>query len=69
MTLNPLSQTNSITALIAYGYQEAGVGTLKYLTLFAAGFILFIMTALTNLAIRAIVANRNKTTSARANEP
>jgi phosphate transport system permease protein len=69
MTLNPLSPTNSITAVIAYGYQEPDVGSLKYLTLFAAGFILFIMTALTNLAIRAIVANRNKTTSARTNEP
>jgi phosphate transport system permease protein len=69
ITLNPLSQTNSITALIAYGYQETSVGSLRYLTLFAAGFILFIMTALTNLAIRAIVARRNKTISARTYKP
>jgi phosphate transport system permease protein len=61
ITLNPLSQSNSITALIAYGYQETSVGSLRYLTLFAAGFILFVMTALTNVAIRAIMANRNKT--------
>jgi len=69
ITLNPLSQWNSITALIAYGYQETSVGSLRYLTLFAAGFILFVMTALTNLAIGAILARRNKTTSARTNKP
>lgn len=69
ITLNPLSQTNSITALIAYGYQETSVGSLRYLTLFAAGFILFIMTALTNLAIRTIVAKRNKTVPARTRLP
>jgi phosphate transport system permease protein len=69
ITLNPLSQTNSITALIAYGYQETSVGSLKYLILFAAGFILFIMTALTNLAIRTVMANRNRRISARTNEP
>ncbi|HVP17222.1 MAG TPA: ABC transporter permease subunit [candidate division Zixibacteria bacterium] len=69
ITLNPLSQSNSITALIAYGYQETSVGSLRYLTLFAAGFILFVMTALTNLAIRVLMARRNKTTSARTNKP
>ena len=60
ITLNPLLQSNSITALIAYGYEETSVGSQRYLILFAAGFILFVMTALTNLAIRAVVANRNK---------
>jgi phosphate transport system permease protein len=69
ITLDPLSQTNSITALIAYGYQETSVGSPKYLALFAAGFILFIMTALTNLAIRAITANRNKTISVKTKKP
>lgn len=61
ITLNPLSQTNSITALIAYGYQETVVGSSRYFTLFAAGFILFIVTALTNLTIRTILTRRNKT--------
>ena len=69
ITLNPLSQTNSITALIAYGYQETSVGSLRYLTLFAAGFILFVMTALTNLAIRTIITKRNKTVPARTRLP
>jgi len=67
ITLNPLSQTNSITALIAYGYQETSVGSARYLALFAAGFILFIMTALTNLAVRAIAARRNRMVSVRTN--
>jgi len=65
ITLNPLVRTNSITSLIANGYQESGL----YVTLFAAGFILFIMTALTNLAIRLILANRNKTSLARTKLP
>ena len=65
ITLNPLVRTNSITSLIANGYQESGL----YVTLFAAGFILFIMTALTNLAIRLILANRNKTALARTKLP
>jgi phosphate transport system permease protein len=67
ITLNPLSQTNSITALIAYGYQETSVGSAEYRALFAAGFILFIMTALTNLAIRVITAKRNRMISVRTN--
>jgi phosphate transport system permease protein len=67
ITLNPLLQTNSITALIAYGYQETSVGSARYLALFAAGFILFIMTALTNLAVRAIAARRNRMVSVRTN--
>jgi len=67
LTLNPLSQSNSITALIANGYSESGLGTLRYLTLFAAGFILFIMTALTNLAIR-LLAKRRKQISLRETE-
>ena len=69
ITLNPLSQTNSITALIAYGYQETSVGSAEYRALFAAGFILFIMTALTNLAIRVITAKRNRMISVRTNSP
>jgi len=69
ITLDPLSQFNSVTALIANGYQETVVGSVRYQTLFAAGFILFIMTALTNLAIRAITARRNRTTSAGTAKP
>jgi phosphate transport system permease protein len=68
ITLNPLSQSNSITALIANGYQETVVGSARYQYLFAAGFILFIISALTNLAIRAIVARRNKRISAGTNK-
>jgi phosphate transport system permease protein len=60
LNLNPLFQSNSITAIIANGYEETSVGSPLYLTLFAAGFILFIMTAMTNLAIRAITARRNR---------
>ncbi len=61
ITLDPLSQSNCITALIAYGYQETSMGSPEYLRLFAAGTVLFIMTALLNLAIRAVIARRNKT--------
>ena len=66
ITLNPLSQTNSITALIAMGYSDTYVGSPIYIALFAAGFILFIMTALTNLTVRA-VARRNRMVSERTN--
>ena len=69
ITLNVLSQSNSITALIANGYQETSVGSAGYLALFAAGFILFIMTALTNLAVRAVAAKRNRMISVRTNSP
>ena len=61
ITFDPFSQSNSITALIAYGYQEVQVGSIPYLRLFAAGIVLFIITALTNVAIRALMANRSKT--------
>jgi phosphate transport system permease protein len=67
ITLNPIQQTDSITAFIANGYHEPSAGSPIYIELFAAGFILFIMTALTNLAIRAITARRNRTIAVRAN--
>jgi ABC-type phosphate transport system permease subunit len=67
ITLNPLSQTDSITALIAFGYSDTPAGSPIYVALFAAGFILFTMTALTNLAVRAITAKRNRTIGVRAN--
>jgi phosphate transport system permease protein len=68
ITLNPLQPTDSITALIAYGYRETAAGSSIYITLFAAGFILFVMTALTNLAVRTITARRNRKITVRANE-
>jgi len=63
ITLSPFAGSNSITSLIAYGYQEVSVGSPRYLSLFAAGFVLFIMTALLNVVIRIVIANRRKTSS------
>lgn len=59
LTINPLLPSNSITALIATGYQDAALGSLPYQLLFASAFILFVMTALTNLAMR-MLTRRNK---------
>ena len=54
ITLDPFKATNTITSLIAFGYQEVTTADKQYAVLFAAGILLFIVTALTNVAIRAI---------------
>jgi ABC-type phosphate transport system permease subunit len=63
LSLNPLIQTNSLTAMIAgtATRDTFSPGTLTYSEVFGAAIILFAITALTNLAIRTIASNRNKT--------
>jgi phosphate transport system permease protein len=55
VSLNPLVSSNVITATIASGYQEISWGSPEFDFLFAAGFVLFLMTMLLNLATRRIL--------------
>ena len=59
ITLNPLVPSNVITAMIANGYEEVSWGSQSFDYLFAAGFILFMMTMLLNIATRTIVSTQN----------
>jgi phosphate transport system permease protein len=65
ITLNPLVSSNVITAMIANGYEEVSWGSVSFDYLFAAGFILFIMTMLLNIATRWIVSGQNRNTGSR----
>jgi phosphate transport system permease protein len=62
ITLNPLVGTAVITTKIALSYAETGPGSPEWTVNFAAGTILFVMTAALNLATRAIM-NRKGTKS------
>jgi ABC-type phosphate transport system permease subunit len=61
--LSPLVESNSLTALIATKATQDTFqpGTSIYSVVFGAAIILFIMCAVTNLVIRTITGNRNKT--------
>jgi phosphate transport system permease protein len=59
ISLNPLVSSNVITAVIANGYEEVSWGSLSFDYLFAAGFILFLMVILLNVAARTIVSTQN----------
>ncbi|HMK95601.1 MAG TPA: phosphate ABC transporter permease subunit PstC [Candidatus Limnocylindrales bacterium] len=60
ITLNPLVSSNVITAMIANGYEEVSWGSVSFDYLFAAGFILFVMTMLLNIATRTVVSGQNR---------
>jgi phosphate ABC transporter permease protein PstC len=61
ITLNPLVPNNVLTALIAQRSQgDAGNVTPEYHAVFAAAFVLFLITAAMNLAVRAVLARRGK---------
>ena len=63
ITLNPYAPTNVLTALIANRAQgDSTYGSPEWNSIFAAAFILFLITAAMNLAVRAIVARRVKDT-------
>ncbi len=63
ITADPLSKSNVITAQIANGFGEVTYGSPGFNVLFADAFILFVMTALLNIAIRVVISRRNKTTT------
>jgi ABC-type phosphate transport system permease subunit len=56
ITLDPLSPSNVLTTMIANSFGEAAWGSYTFQRLFAAGAVLFIMTAFLNIAIRIIKA-------------
>ena len=58
-SLDPLVSSNVITAMIANGYQEVSWGSTAFDYLFAAGFLLFVMTMLLNIATRTIATKLN----------
>jgi phosphate transport system permease protein len=61
ITLNPLVPSNVLTALIAQRAQgDSTYGSPEWNAIFAAGFVLFLITAAMNLAVRAVVARRGK---------
>jgi phosphate ABC transporter permease protein PstC len=61
ITLNPLSQSNVLTALIANRAQgDSAYGSPEWNAIFAAAFVLFLITAAMNLMVRAAVARRAK---------
>ncbi len=61
ITLNPLSPSNVLTALIANRAQgDSTFGSPEWNAIFAAAFVLFLLTAAMNLAVRAVVARRGK---------
>lgn len=61
ITLNPYVPSNVLTALIANRAQgDSTYGSPEWTAVFAAAFILFLVTAAMNLAMRAIVARRGK---------
>jgi ABC-type phosphate transport system permease subunit len=63
LSLDPLIQTNALTAMIAGTATRDTFqpGTLIYSEVFGAAVILFAVTALTNLALRMLASSRNKT--------
>jgi len=61
ITLNPLVKSNVLTALIALRSQgENTYGSPEWNAIFAAGFVLFLITAAMNLMVRAVMARRGK---------
>ena len=61
ITLNPLAPTNVLTALIANRAQgDSTYGSPEWNAIFAAAFVLFLLTAAMNLAVRAVLARRGK---------
>ena len=61
ITLNPYVPTNVLTALIAQRSSGDSVyGTPEWSAIFAAAFVLFLLTAAMNLAVRAVVKRRSK---------
>jgi len=61
ITLNPLSPSNVLTALIANRAQgDSTYGSPEWNAIFAAAFVLFLITAAMNIAVRAAVARRGK---------
>ena len=61
ITLNPYVPSNVLTALIANRAQgDSTYGSAEWNAIFAAAFVLFLLTAAMNLAVRAVMARRGK---------
>jgi len=63
ITLNPLSASNVLTALIANrAVGDSTFGSPEWNAMFASAFVLFLITAAMNLVVRAVMAGRGKET-------
>ncbi|HXX88351.1 MAG TPA: phosphate ABC transporter permease subunit PstC [Candidatus Acidoferrum sp.] len=61
ITLNPYVPSNVLTALIANRAQgDSTYGSPEWNSMFAAAFVLFLITAIMNLAVRMVMARRGK---------